>query len=326
MLRRTLLTLLLLASAPLHAGERVSAEAANRPVTLSGFTRPQASLPLIAESDGKVLAVAVDIGDAIPEDGTFARIDPTFIQLDREANRVSQAQLRSRIAFDEKEVERHRELIRKGSTSRATLDELEQTLRDNRLQLDALVVAGKVLDERLSRTRVSAPAGWRVTARTVEPGQVVDSGQQLGTVADLRSLSVPFALGTSELQALEAQAAPRLRLPDLGLEVPVALTKVNPDFDPTTRKRTVELRLLERPPGALGGLRAELVLALAERSGAVFLPQHTIVRDHEEYWVTRADGKRFSVVRLGVEQRDGVEWWRVTAPGLAPGQQFELKE
>lgn len=327
MMRRTLLPLLLLCGWPLHAAEPVTAEAALRNVTLSGFTRPAATLPLIAESAGKVLAVSVDVGETIPPEGVFARIDPTFIEFDREANRVQQAQLRSRIAFDEKEVKRHRELIKKGSTSRATLDQLEQTLRDNRLQLDALEVQGRVLAEKLARSEVSAPLGWRVTERLVEPGQLVNIGDRLGAVADLSNLIIPFALSGEEFDALRAAAELRLRLPELGVEQAAAIYTVNPDFDPATRKRAVELSL-EQPleEEQLGGLRAELVLALPERSGAVSLPAAAIEQSYEEFWLTREDGERLSVVRLGSEQREDGVWWRVAAPGLAAGQRFLLKE
>ena len=134
----------------------------------------------VAESGGTVLTVTADIGDTIAEPGTFARIDPTFIELDLEANRVQQRQLRSRVEYDSREAARYRELRQKGSTSASSLDQLEQTLRDNRLRLEELAVQERVLEERLTRTHVQAPVGWRVTARAVEPGQRVSQGQVLG--------------------------------------------------------------------------------------------------------------------------------------------------
>ena len=74
------------------AQEIVSAQPAYRETVLTGFTRARAVLPLVAETSGKVLSVSADIGSAIDRHGVFARLDPTLIELDLEANRVAQEQ------------------------------------------------------------------------------------------------------------------------------------------------------------------------------------------------------------------------------------------
>ena len=239
------------------------AQPAYREVTLTGFTRARASLPLVAESGGTVLTVTADIGDTIAEPGTFARIDPTFIELDLEANRVQQRQLRSRVEYDSREAARYRELRQKGSTSASSLDQLEQTLRDNRLRLEELAVQERVLEERLTRTHVQAPVGWRVTARAVEPGQRVSQGQVLGEVGDFSALLAPFALTPEQFAALRRQEASlRLSLPDWGLEVPAQVYRVSPGFDAATRKVDLDLALGEGLPERRGGLRVSLAIKI----------------------------------------------------------------
>lgn len=301
------------------------ARPAYRNVTLAGFTRACATLPLVAEAGGKVLAVNADVGDRIAAQGVFATIDDTFIRLDLEANREEQEKLRSRIAYDEREAGRYRTLVDKGSASKSRLDELEQTLRDNRHQLRELAIRAQVLEERLARTRVMAPAGWRVTARQVEPGQRVNEGEVLGEVSDFSTLMIPVALSPQQYTALQAQQKGlNVQLPDHHLTVPVRVYRVNPGFDEQTRKISVDLALTEPLEDQRGGLRATLVLQLPEGSGAVMLPPQAVEESYEEYWVTREDGERIRVVRLGNHSgRDGT-LLRVASPQIKPGDRFRL--
>jgi RND family efflux transporter MFP subunit len=301
-----------------------TAEAAERSITLSGFTRPRAEVPLVAETSGRVVEAYADIGDRVGPEGGFARIDDTFIGLDRDEIEVQQERLRAQIEYDEREVQRYGELARQNNASASQLDALQQALRNNGHDLRALEVRERILDERLARTRVRAPEGWRITARMVEPGQWVREGETLGQAADFSTLLVPFALTPEQFEALESQSGDlSLSLPDRALRLPATVHRINPGFDPETRKIAVELALAEPLDGARGGLRTELELRLPERSGAVSVPSAALEKSYEEYWLTREDGTRLNVLLLGPD-RDSPGRVRVTAPGLEPGQKVRV--
>jgi RND family efflux transporter MFP subunit len=308
-------------------GGIVAALPAVHDVELTGFTRARAGLPLVAESEGRVQAVAADIGEAIGAGGTFARIDGVFIRLELDEVQVRQDQLRSQIAFDEREVKRYRRLAEQNNAAASQLDNLEQTLRNNRHALSQLEVQQRVLEERLRRTRIAAPPGWRVTARAIEPGQWVAAGERIGEVADFGTLVVPFALTPEQhavLGALAADGALRLRLLDLDTEVPASVYRDNPGFDPQTRKLSVDLRLDAPVAPARGGLRALLALPMPDRSGAVLLPEAALRRSYEEYWVEPVKGDPVRVLLLGREEQADGTWLRVSSPQLAPGDRVRL--
>jgi len=304
----------------------VATEPALREVTLTGFTRARAELPLATETAGRVVAVAYDIGETIGQDGIFARLDDTFIKLELAEVEVQQERLRTRIAYDRREIKRHTELARRKHTSASELDALEQTLRDNRYELQALEIRHKVLRERLLRTRIRAPAGWRITRRNLEPGQWVQDGENVGAAADFTTLIVPFALTPDQYKTLvdSDNDGLRLHLPDLKREVAASIYRTYPGFDPVTRKIAVDLALRDRIGPHRGGLRARLGLRLSERTGAVTLPIAAVEHSHEELWVTREDSQRLRVILLGSDQGPDGERLHVAAPDLAPGQRFRL--
>jgi len=301
----------------------VSARPAEREITLTGFTRARAALAVVAETSGRVLEVTSDIGDTVGDTGVFARLDPAFIRLELEANQVEQARLRARIDYDEREAERYRTLTDKGSASRSRLDTVEHTLRDNRFALRALAVAEKTLEERLARTRVTVPAGWRIVDRRVEPGQWVSVGEVLAKAADFHALLVPFALAPAQYAALERLGDTLgLWFPDLGREVTAEVYRVNPDFDPETRKIEVDLRITGPVPERRGGLRAQLRLPVPQGGNTVLLPKTAVGSSYEEHWVTRADGQRIRVVLLGNGAGSDRNLLRVSSPRIQPGDHF----
>lgn len=301
----------------------VNARPAEREITLTGFTRPRATLAVVAETSGRVLEVTSDIGDTVGDAGLFARLDPTFIQLELEANQVEQSRLRARIDYDQREAERYRTLTDKGSASRSRLDTVEHTLRDNRFALRALAVTEKTLEERLARTHVTVPAGWRIVDRRVEPGQWGSIGEVLAKAADFRALLVPFALAPAQYAALERLGdSLGLWLPDLGREVTAEVYRVNPDFDPETRKIEVHLRITGPLPERRGGLRTQLRLPIPQGGNTVLLPKKAVESSYEEHWVTRADGRRIRVVLLGNGAGSDKNLLRVSSPRIQPGDPF----
>ena len=298
------------------------ARPAVRQVVLTGFTRARARIKITSEVSGRCLSVAAQVGQAIPPDGVFARLDDVFVRLELEANRVEQARLASRVAYLEKEVKRSRSLVRRRSQAQSELDRLEDQLGQARYRLRALAIAAKTLRERQRRFALTAPAGWLVIQRLLEPGQWVARGMVVGVVGDFSTLYVPLALSHPQLRALRRQAGKlRLRLPELGRLVPARLARVSPAFDPATRKINLDLAIKGGLEQMRGGLRAELTLEMPDPSGAVLVPAAALSRRYQEYWLTRKDGSQVRVLVLG-DGPGGSK--RVASPQVKPGQRFRL--
>ncbi len=100
--------------------------------------------------------------------------------------------------------------------------------------------------------------------------------------------------------------------------IPARIHRVNPGLDATTRKIAIDLALAELIEPARGGLRVRLRLHQPEATGALSVPASAVGSSDEESWVSRPDGTRLTVVRLGPDPRDPRRV-RVTSPRLAPG-------
>ena len=86
------------------AAEIFVAQPAMHQVTLTGYTRARRIVDIVSEEAGRCVKVEADIGDVIGENGVFAELDNTYINLAVEKNLVDQELLKNNIAYNAKEV------------------------------------------------------------------------------------------------------------------------------------------------------------------------------------------------------------------------------
>ena len=304
----------------------VTAEKSTIEVTLTGFTRAKAFLPLASEASGKVKDVYVNIGDTIPDDGKIACLDTTFINLNLLENEVEQKRLETDIEYLSKQVFRYRKLHKKSSISRSQLDDKERQLQVSKQKLNVLVLQGEVLKERMKRYCIIAQPGLQIVEREIEPGQWVSQGESIGMVGDYTSVLVPYALSFQEYQAIKGlENNLTIYLTDLNVSVPASIENVSPAFDKTTMKIRVNIIIRQGVQKLRGGLRAQLKLSVQQPGSPVLLPSTAVQERYEEYWVTRNDGSEKRVNYLGRSgQRDstGKPLLVIHDPDIKPGDEF----
>jgi multidrug efflux pump subunit AcrA (membrane-fusion protein) len=237
-----------------------------REITLTVFTSACARLPLVTEASGRVQSIYYDVGATIGGESRFARMDDTFLRLKLEEVNVEQTRLCLQIAFDKREVNRYEKLLRQNHAVVSQLDTFQQTLANHQNEQWRLEVESRVLNERLKRTKVLAPTGWRVTERDVEPEQWVNVGEHIGEVADFTILTVPFALTPEQHAALTNMSKQfdgiHLTLSELGQQVAASMWRTISGFAPTTRKIAIELKLRTAVASSCGGLRSWSTLVM----------------------------------------------------------------
>ena len=304
----------------------VVARPAMRRVTLTGYTRARYVMDIVSEEAGRCVKVIADVGDQIGENGLFAILDTTFIDLALRKNKVDQERLTNMIAFHAKEVGRFEKLVERETAAQSRLDEIQNKLDQAQFQIRALRVQEAELNERRSRHHIGVPRGWSVIQRDLEPGEWVSVGKHLGKAGDFRTLLVPFALSPEEYRALTRLKGPiELVLFGEGREtisIEASMARISPAFDPETRKIKVELAVASGLSEKRGGLRTELTLSIPDPSGVVLIPASAVTERYEEFWLTRTNGDRVRVLFLG----NGPDnTYRVRASELKPGDKFRIK-
>jgi multidrug efflux pump subunit AcrA (membrane-fusion protein) len=145
------------------------AQKATTTIILTGFTRPETILDITPEVSGRCDEILTDVGQPIPRDTIFARIDPTFIKLEMQANKIAMDLSKTTLAFDKKQVQRYKQLVTTKASAQTRLEELELKQEQTELRLRQLNTDRKRLGESLARHTLHAPAGWLLIAGKQPP-------------------------------------------------------------------------------------------------------------------------------------------------------------
>jgi len=302
----------------------VGVEPAVRNVTITGFTRARAKMPLISEVSGKVIKIYADIGEPIPASEKFACLDDTFVNIDIQSAQSEISQHYVDINYYKKEVSRHEKLVKRQTSAISILDGLKRNLNNARKAATIASLRKQRLEELKRRHCIKTPAGWLVIDRNIETDQWVNEGQVLAHAGNYAQLLIPLTLSHQELQSLKNnQSQIEVFFPEVRTKAIATIEHISPGFDEKTRKILVDLLIDQFPEVIHGGMRAELTLAIADNKSSTFvIPKGALDERFEEYWLERkGDGKRIRVKLLANPSDNQV---KIISNEIKLGDQFKL--
>ena len=246
------------APAPAVPGNRVAAE--GRVVAYPG-----AEVVVGTDLAGTVVILHVQEKDRVRKGQLLAelRSDDHRAALAEARARVVEADADIRLA--RAEVERARSLWEKAVGSRQAVDKAERDVDASRARRATAAATADRLQAVLAKTRILSPLGGVVIARHAQPGETLEAGEKILTVADLSRLRVEAEL--DEFDSGHVRVDDRVRVTAEGYdgkawkgrveEIPDAvvgrrLKPQDPGKPEDTRVLLVKVALLEPTPLKLG--------------------------------------------------------------------------
>ena len=285
---------------------------------------------------GRVLRVAVDVGDRVKAGQLLAEMDPVDIDERLTALDASIARAASATAAAEaqrKDVLAKRELagmnarryvelgeknfisasavearLQERASAEAALSAAEANLAAAQQDSKRLAAERAGLRQQRENVRLLAPADTLVISRDAEPGSTVVAGQAVIKLIDPASLwvKVRFDQGRSAGLATGLPAAIALRSnPAQPLSGRVA--RLEAVSDSVTEERVAQVAFEQAPAGVAIGELAEVTVTLAPTRAGVVVPNASIRQRADQTGVWLADGGdlRFAPLRLGQTSLDG---------------------
>jgi len=217
------------------------------------------------------------------------------------------AAARATLLAEQQEFERIRSLVERELMSAAEQDRAQARLDNAKAQLRAAEAGVERAEEQLSYTEVKAPYGGIVSARLVEPGELVQPGTPLLSGFDPSELRLHVDIPAAYAAAVQQYQWARVN----GSEP--ASQRLFPTID--SQSSTVRLRLnLAKDSGMMPGQWQPARVKVGEHQG-LLVPQQAIYQQGELTMVRMQD-KSWRAVRLGLEQDDQVE----VVSGLQAGE------
>ncbi|MBL0967293.1 MAG: hypothetical protein IBJ05_10825, partial [Blastomonas sp.] len=134
-------------------------------ITAAGTVRYRYETPLGFTTAGKIASIRFQEGDRVMPGALIAALDATQVGANLESARAEQQRAQA-------ELGRFQQLFEKGWVTRAQLERAEATARAATAQVSTAGFAS-------GTSRILAPSGGIILARTAEPGQVVAAGTQI---------------------------------------------------------------------------------------------------------------------------------------------------
>lgn len=159
-------------------------------VRLSAEVEPWAAVTVAAEATGRVVEVAVDVGDRVAAGDLLVRVDAEEVraQLAQAEAQVAEAEATLRQA--ERDFGRGRQLAETQDISRGELDRLELARDTAAARLEAARASVRLRRTAVAHTETLAPFAGVVSERSVEVGSWTAPGSPLVRLVDQSRLKV----------------------------------------------------------------------------------------------------------------------------------------
>lgn len=299
----------------------VQAGGAGQGRTWDGVIEAVQQADLSAQTAGRVVAVDADVNTRVAAGTVLLRL--TAVEQQAGAN-VARAQLRAAeasAAEAEATFARYSALAARQLVSRLQIDQL-RAARDTAIAArDAAHAQLAQAGQQADYTVVRAPFAGIVSARRVEPGESIATGQALMSVYAPGALRIQVQVPQSDADAIRSSNRARVVLAD-GRSADAPEVTVFPTADPATHSVTVRVVLpaLKDPPQP--GATAKVVFAISGGVAVLQIPHSALAQRGELSGVYVLDGNRLSLRQLRLGQRVG-EQVEVLA-GLQGGERIAV--
>lgn len=218
----------------------VKREQLERKQLVSGVLEPIKTVRIYTEEEGRLLTLPFYEGQQVKQNQLIATLDDAIVQreLDKARALARQAQL---------DLKRLKRLMPRKLTS-------EDELARAETQLQQAEAEEKLLETRLSHTRLTSPIDGVITERLREAGDVVSVHTQILTIADISQLKIKINLSELFLTQLNPDAPVSIRIDALGDQYfQGKILRIHPTIDAPSRQGIIEILMDSIPPGARPG-------------------------------------------------------------------------
>lgn len=301
-------------------------------VKASGEIGPAEQVSVRPEINGRIAQFEVDVGDKVKKGDLLFTLDDADLQIER-ASRLTEIDVaKLQIERTQRDYERNQQLFGEKLISKEVFDNSKTDYSLAKKNLERSEAALRLVDDRLSKTKIVAPFDCSVLTRPVSVGQAVsgaagfNSGTEVLTVANLEEMIVMVHINQTDMPRVSVGQEVDVEVEAVqGLAMKGVVERVAPQaaLKYGLRGYAVRVTLKTIDPRARPGMTAIVSIPVESASNAVAVPLAAIVtdRDGRFVYVKRGDAFEKRSIDLGVFDYDFAE----VRSGLAPGEVVALE-
>jgi RND family efflux transporter MFP subunit len=272
------------------------------PIVVTGHLHARDEINLAFRLNGKLIQRSLDVGDTVKAGQTVARIDA---EVERNARNAALADLiAAQAALDQSAAfeKRMRDLVNEAAVSRNDYDLALRQYKTSGAQVEAARAKLKSAEEQLSYTDLNSEATGVITKKGAEPGEVVQAGRMILTVARQGGRDAVFDMPAQAIReglVLGQQVGVWLA-ENRDIATSGTIREISPQADPVTRNYQVKVELADPPAGMfLGATVVGKLKIQAEPLIEIPSPALTMLEGKPAVWVI--DEKALCVHRRAIK-------------------------
>lgn len=300
-------------------------------VQVSGDVSPQSQLDVKSEVGGKLKELHVVPGTPVKQGQLLVEIDDRDILTEKESAMTDIAAAKLQMEKARRNNERGKELFSQKLISQEAFDNFATELELAKNSLDRAERKVQIVEDKLSKTKVTAPNDGTVLTVPVIEGQVVipaasvNSGTTLMTIANLEHLIVECHVNQVDVAKLRVKQKVKLRaesIKDSDMEAEIFEIAFVASLKNSVKGFTIKA-LIGKPAASLRpGMTVSMNVPIDRADDAISVPVAAVFRSEGKRVVFVVDGQKTEKreVKLGVSN---VEHTQILT-GLKVGEEILL--
>lgn len=305
---------------PLSVKIQVAQPAAmTQTLAVSGTLVGENEATVVAETNGKVLAVKAQIGDWVNKGQTILQVenDLKYVALEQAKAQAMTAQTNYDKA--QKDLKRYEELFQDQIATQNDIENARLAARAAEAQLKGAEAALQLAQRHYDDTAIKAPLTGRLADRYVNEAAMVMPGDKIGVVVDARNMKLRTSVAENEVGLLKAGQSVEV----VADALPGAkfAGKVLTIAQKANKERTYPVEILvqnDQAESLRSGMFGRATIQIASSNDAIVVPGEAVLSDaaRSNYVFVEENGiaKRVDV-QVGMQQDQQVQ----IAHGLAAG-------
>ena len=275
---------------------------------------------------GRMVARFVDVGSIVTKGQELAALDPAVQALSVRSAEATVASAEAQFINAEAEETRQRDLAQRNITPQAQFELIQRNRETAEANLTRARASLRKARDLLSFTQLKADFDGIVTGRYAEPGQVVNAGQKIVTVArpEIREAVIAVPNELADALSHPNDFAMTVDLDHIVAMKAASVRSIDPMADPTTRTRSVFLTLDDPPAAFRLGITIAVTLTRPV-SPRIDLPATALVEKDGKSFVWGVDPARNTVAlrEVAVLSRDQ-DTMTIAAGSLSAGDRIVI--
>lgn len=230
-------------------------------MVLVGEIKPRYESNQSFRVEGKIVARLAEVGDVVKKGQLLANIDATDSELSAQVANADVLAAQARYALAKAEVERKRKLVEKAFISQSALDADEAELKTTFAVVKQAIAQAAVANNQSQYTMLRADRDGVITMINAEPGQVVQIGERVVQIVDVKQVDALVAVPESRIDNIHIGDRVAIKLwANPTKEYKGKVREITPTANEATRAFDMRVELIDADEQVKFGMTAGVIV------------------------------------------------------------------